>query len=200
MRPARHWHRWAGLVLLAPLAVWIATGAVFLVRPGYEVAYAELAVKRYALGDAPARESAGPWHEVRRLRTILGPHLLVRDGAGTWRQLDPATGAPRPRPDPGALRRLVADAIGEAPRYGRIARVEGNMVHTTTGVRITLDWPRLALEQRGRDTRWIAWAYDVHSMEWTGVAWLDKALGGVALLALAAVSGLGAWLFARPVG
>lgn len=197
MRQPRHWHRWLGLALLAPLVVWIATGAVFLLRPGYEAAYADLSVQRYPLGRGGPAARDG-WHEVRRVRTVLGPHLLVRGGDGDWRQLEPGTLESRPLPNGDAVRRLVADAIAGRARYGAIERVDGATVHTTTGVTIEVDWPRLTLDQRGRDTRWISWAYDVHALEWTGIGWLDKALGtlGLALLTLAA--GLGAWLFFRP--
>lgn len=192
-----HWHRWLGLALAAPLVVWIVTGAVFLARPGYEAAYADLSIQRY-----PLRKQSGPrprsnWQEIRRVRTVLGPHLLVRTADG-WRQLDPDTLGPRDAPDARDLRRLVADAIAGEPRYGRIESVAGTRVHSSTGVIIDVDWTTLSLDQRGRDTRWIAWAYDVHSIEWTGIRTLDQALGGLVLLLLATTTRVGLWLALRP--
>lgn len=194
----RRWHRWLGIALLAPLAVWIATGAVFLVRPGYESAYADLEVRHYPLAAGAQAEPRAEWHGIRRLRTILGPHLLVRDDQGEWRQLDPETLQPRPRPGEASIRRLVADAIGARERYGDIEAVSADRIRTTTGVAVELDWDRLALDQRGRDTRWISWAYDIHRMQWTGIGPLDLALGALALLLLTASATIGARLLIRP--
>ena len=190
-------HRWIGLVLTVPLLIWILTGAVFLARPGYEAAYADIAVQRYPLPATPGPKPKPQWREIRRVRTVLGPHLLVRTGGG-WRQLDPDSLAPRPQPGARAVRRLVADALDDRPRYGRIDSVAGTTVRTATGVNIELDWTTLTLDQRGRDTRWISWAYDVHSIEWTGIPALDKALGGLLLVLLTSSTAIGVWLVVRP--
>jgi len=197
-RRLRHWHRWLGLALLAPLFVWIATGVVFLVRPGYAAAYADLHV-----AERPLAQAAGPaprpgWLEIRRLRTVLGRHLLVRTQHDGWQQFDPDTLARRPAPGPATIRRLVAAAIDGRKRYGHIVDVDGSTVTTSTGVRIDVDWSRLRLDQRGRDTRWIDWAYDMHRLQWTGIGGIDRTLGGVVLLLLAASAGIGARLVLRP--
>lgn len=192
-----HWHRWFGLALTAPLLIWIVTGAVFLARPGYEAAYSDLAVKSYPLSERSGPTPRADWHEVRRLRTVLGPHLLVRTDDG-WRQRDPESFSARERPTEREVRALISDAIGGHERYGRIEAVSGDRIDTSTGVRIELDWPTLSLDQRGRDTRWISWSYDVHSVEWTGIAALDKLLGALVLLLLATSSGIGVWLALRP--
>ena len=63
-----------------------------------------------------------------------------------------------------ALRRLVDDALAADPgRYGRVARFDGDTAITETGVRVTVDWPRLRLSQSGRDTRIKElWGKDAH--------------------------------------
>lgn len=197
MKRLASWHRRVGLILTLPLLIWIVTGAVFLARPGYEAAYTDLAVKSYPLAERSGPQPRADWHEVRRVRTVLGSHLLVRDDDG-WRQLDPDSLAVRERPDAAALRRLVADAIAGQPRYGRIETVSGSTARTSTGVRIELDWPTLSLDQRGRDTRWISWAYDVHSVEWTGIRALDTALGVLVLVLLTTSTVIGIFLAVRP--
>ncbi len=65
---------------------------------------------------------------------------------------------------------------------------------TTTGVEVTLDWNRLALQQRGRDTDRIDALYRVHYLQWTGVDALDKVLGLLGLVLLVALAYLGARL------
>jgi hypothetical protein len=89
----------------------------------------------------------------------------------------------------------VADALAaRAERYGGVSRVDGTTVETSTGARVTLDWNRLSLSQRGRDTDRIDALYRIHYLQWTGVPSLDKVLGFMGLTLLLALSGLGARL------
>jgi hypothetical protein len=62
-------------------------------------------------------------------------------------------------------------------------------------VRVTIDWNRLALAQRGADTDRIDFFYKIHYLQWTGVAALDKALGGLGITLVLILSALGARLF-----
>jgi hypothetical protein len=91
---------------------------------------------------------------------------------------------------------LVSDAISSNPaRYGKIISVEGRNVVTDTGIRIELDWSRLALSQRGVDTDRIDMLYKIHYLQWTGRKSVDQVLGALGILLVVALSALGACLF-----
>lgn len=79
----------------------------------------------------------------------------------------------------------------------RAATCQGAIVTTDTGVRATFDWNRLSLSQRGRDTDRIDALYRVHYLQWTGVVWLDKVLGGLGLVLVVALSAFGMRLLFR---
>lgn len=193
----RKLHTILGLTLLLPFLAWIVTALVFYIKPGYAGAYEFLVPKTYPLAGAFRAPTDSAWHEARLVRTVLGTHLLVRTAAG-WEQRDPVTGALRPAPGPGDVRALVADAIREnPPRYGAVGSVAGETVETTTGVTITLDWPRLGLSQRGPDTDRIDLLYRVHYLQWTGVPVIDRVLGPAGLALLLALCLLGVRLALR---
>jgi hypothetical protein len=184
-------HRALGAIMLLPLVAWAVTGSVFFIKPGYGGAYESLAVRTYPLTAPVSIPPAADWREVRYLTTALGDHLIARAESG-WQQLDPVTLQVRPAPSDADIRRLVQDAFTANPeRYGQITTVEGTRVTTDTGVRATLDWNRLTLSQRGRDTDRIDAIYRVHYLQWTGIAWLDRILGGAGLILLLVLSGAG---------
>lgn len=194
----RKLHRWLGVVLLLPMLGWLLTALVFFIKPGYAGAYALLMPRTYAL-ESVARVAAEPqWLEYRVLRTVLGEHVLARSEDG-WRHVS-LNGQPDPQLEDDALRRLVTDAMQQDPtRYGSIASVEDGVVHTDTGVRITLDWSTLSLRQHGQDTAWIDRLYRIHYLQWTGQSTLDLLLGVLGLSLLALLSLLGARLAFRGV-
>lgn len=191
----RAFHRVIGLVMLLPLTGWAITGAVFFLKPGYEGAYELLPVKTYPL-EANINVPADPsWLEVRLLKTIIGEHLLVRTTSG-WLHLEPFTMRPQTEPSAEDIHALVTDAFSANPaRYGQISTIEGTTVATDTGIRIELDWSRLALTQRGKDTDRIDLLYKIHYLQWTGVKGLDKVLGTLGVILVLVLSGLGARLF-----
>ena len=93
---------------------------------------------------------------------------------------------------------MVTDAIAaNAPRYGQVASIEGLVATTTTGARVTLNWTRLSLSQRGRDTDRIDAIYKVHYLQWTGIETLDRVIGGAGLVLILVLSALGAKLAFR---
>ncbi len=193
----RKLHRWIGVILLLPMLGWLLTALVFFIKPGYAGAYALLTPRTYALG-ATAVVPQPHWLEYRVLRTLLGEHVLARTEAG-WMHAS-LNGQPAPQLEDDALRRLVADAMQQDPaRYGSIASVEDGVVHTDTGVRITLDWSTLSLRQHGQDTDWIDRLYRIHYLQWTGQSTLDLLLGVLGLSLLALLSLLGARLAFRGV-
>lgn len=180
--------------MLLPLTAWALTGAVFYLKPGYVDAYETLQVKSYSLEPRIALPTDQAWLEVRVLKTILGEHLLARTAQG-WQHLDPSSLLPKPHPSNDDIRALIADAILSNPgRYGRIVSVEGNDITTDTGVHISLDWNKLSLFQRGKDTDRIDLLYKIHYLQWTGIKPLDKVLGMLGILLVLALSALGARL------
>lgn len=187
-------HRIIGVVLVLPMVGWAVTGFVFFIKPGYGGAYELLTVKTYPLdrpANGPSLASGEMWLEYRVFRTILGEHLLVRTAAG-WQHLNPSTLQPMPAPSDEEVRRLVTDAFAANPqRYGTITRVDSGAISTDTGVEITLDWNRVSLQQRGRDTDRIDRLYKVHYLQWTGVTSVDRVLGFVGLSLVLALTVLG---------
>ena len=193
----RAMHRIIGLVMLLPLIGWACTGAFFFLKPGYGGAYELLQVKTYPLETTIAVKPDPSWLEVRVEKTILGDHLLARTSKG-WIHVDPRTFEPRAEPSADEIRTLVTDAFSANPaRYGSVATVEGNNIATDTGVRVTLDWNRLSLAQRGRDTNSIDKIYKIHYLQWTGIESVDKVLGALGILLTLTLSLLGARLFLR---
>jgi hypothetical protein len=193
----RKLHRLAGIVMLLPLAGWAVTGAVFFIKPGYGAAYDSLTVRTYPLENPITVRPDPAWREVRYLRTILGPHLIVRTDKG-WVQLNPATVQPAPAPADEDVKRLLTDAFTANPaRYGHIVSMADGVATTDTGAVITFDWNRLSLQQRGRDTDWIDRLYKIHYLQWTGEKTVDKVLGLTGLSLLVALSVLGARLAFR---
>ena len=65
------------------------------------------------------------------------------------------------------------------------------LTKTDTGVEVTLDWNRVSLQQRGRDTDRIDRLYKVHYLQWTGVKSIDRVLGFVGLSLVLGLTVLG---------
>ncbi|HXT70921.1 MAG TPA: PepSY-associated TM helix domain-containing protein [Vicinamibacterales bacterium] len=188
-------HRTVGLVMLLPFLAWAATGLFFFIKPGYSDAYASLSVKTYPIDRAVTIVPPPGWREFRVVKTILGDHVLARTDRG-WAQFDPQTMQPRPEPAESDLRRLLLDAFSANPaRYGSVVEVNRLVATTDTGVHVTIDWGRLSLSQRGRDTDRIDGIYKIHYLQWTGVEWLDRILGGLGLALIVVLSVAGVRLF-----
>ena len=179
--------------MLLPLAAWAVTGAVFFVKPGYGAAYDALPVRTYPL-EGPLSVRPDPaWREVRHLRTILGPHLLVR----TEHRLEPSS---IPSASSRGPRRRTATSAACSPtlspanpaRYGRSRRARrprrDHRHRRRDHVRLE---PARRLQQRGRDTDRIDLLYKVHYLQWTGQKTADKVLGLAGLTLLIALTLLG---------
>jgi hypothetical protein len=191
---ARSLHRTIGIILLIPFFAWAITGLVFFIKPGYHDAYEILTVKTYPLGVAREITPDPDWREVRVLKTVLGEHLLARTDAG-WVQLDPTTRQPRGAPTESDVVLLLKDAFSTNPqRYGEIQVIAGETATTNTGVEVTLDWNRMSLQQRGRDTQRIDLLYRIHYLQWTGVKTVDRVVGLAGLVLVLALTSLGALL------
>ncbi len=193
----RSLHRIIGLLMLLPLIGWAVTGAIFFLKPGYAGAYDLLQVKTYPLEKTAPIQTDSSWLEVRYLKTILGEHLLVRTTEG-WQHLEPQTLKARPAPNQEETRTLLNDAFSMNPsRYGEITNINGNHITTNTGVQAKLNWERMALTQRGKDTDRIDFFYRIHYLQWTGIDSVDKVLGGIGITFILVLSLLGAILFFR---
>ncbi len=194
MMRARSVHRIIGIVLLIPFFCWAITGLIFYLKPGYEHAYEVLTPKTYLVNTQQPINPAPGWLEVRYLRTILGDHLLVRTKSG-WVHIDPSNNQPKTAPSEEDLRKLIKDAFSSNPqRYGEIATLSGNTVTTNTGVEVTLDWNRMSLQQKGKDTDRIDLLYRIHYLQWTGVKTIDRVVGFVGITLVLLLTSLGALL------
>ena len=174
----------AGIVLLLPLLGWAITGVFFFIKPGYDEAYAALTVFAYPLQVTPI-EPESDWLETRQVTSILGTHVLARKANG-WHHIQPDI-------DTAAAGRLFEDAITQNPqRYGSLLDWSLNEATTSTGIALEIDWPNLALSQRGEDTRLIESLYRIHYLQWTGQPMLDRvfAIVGLMLLSLLTLLGL----------
>lgn len=197
MPTPRALHRVIGLIMLLPFLGWAVTGAIFFLKPGYAGAYEMLQVKTYPLDADTQIKTQSDWLEARLVKTILGEHLLVRTAQGAL-HLDPRTFLPRSLPAEAEIQNLISDALQINPaRYGHISKIEGNTATTDTGVRVTLNWERLSLTQRGADTDRIDRFYKIHYLQWTGIDTVDKTLGAIGLGLVVVLSLLGLKLFFR---
>ena len=183
--------------MVLPFVAWAVTGAIFFIKPGYGGAYESLPLRTYPLEASVSLAANSSWLEARLIRTIAGQHLLVRTAAG-WQHLAPESLQPRPAPSESEVRAIIADACASnLSRYGQVVAVNGLTATTDTGVHVTLDWTRLTLSQRGRDTARIDGLYKIHYLQWTGVPDVDRVLGAVGLVGILVLTGLGVFLFFR---
>ena len=194
---ARTLHRYVGVVLLLPLLGWAVTGFIFFLKPGYAGAYEILTPKTYPLTGAASISPQSDWLEYRSFRTVLGDHLIVRTDKG-WMNLNLTDMQPRSEPTQSEIEILLKDAFTVNPqRYGNISSISGHTARTNTGVEVTVDWNKLSLQQRGKDTERIDLLYKIHYLQWTGIKSVDKALGLIGLTLLIGLTVLGAWLAIR---
>jgi hypothetical protein len=187
----RRLHKIIGIVLLLPFLGWAITGLVFFMKPGYEGAYEVLSPKTYPLDGTISISPAPAWLEFRYFKTILGDHLIARTNKG-WLHLNPKDMQPRGVPTEDEIKQLLTDAFSANPqRYGEISSISGDTVRTDTGIEISMDWNRLSLQQRGKDTDRIDLLYRIHYLQWTGAKRIDRAVGLIGITLVAALTMLG---------
>ena len=191
IKRARKFHRITGILLCLPMLGWITTGCIFLIKPGYEGAYARLSTKLYPVTLPIAITPKPDWLSWKLVHTALGHHLLVEATEANM-HLDPKNLQPVAFPNQEQLGQLINDATSIDPaRYGKISSIIGNKIATSTNVTITIDWQTLSLSQSGNDTAWINRFYKIHYLQWTPYPTLNKLLGitGLTLLLLSLVFG-----------
>jgi hypothetical protein len=187
----RKFHRVIGYLLMLPIITWMLTGLFFFFKPGYADAYAALPIKQYPISEWPVLEANPSWQQVKVMQSILGRHVLIKDGNG-WHHLDSDGKAKLAVPSGAQLKTLVDDAITIDPeRYGKIVDVNALKFVTNTGVAITLDWNSMSLRQQGRDTQMINQIYDIHYLRWTGNRTFDQFAGVIGLLSLVLLAVIG---------
>lgn len=192
----RRAHRILGLLLLLPLLVWTGTGLIFLNQPGWAGAYESLQpfderlVNAATLREPGELVLGGGWSRWELGSTALGP-LYRLSGEGGAALVDAETGALLSPLSEEALAVIATDAAGRAEakaRYGRIERIEMSeregLVHFEGGAQVRVGRYDLSLSQRGSDTVWIDRLYEAHYLRWTGVGWIDRILGPLALIAV----------------
>jgi hypothetical protein len=194
---SRKLHKIVGLVLVLPMLGWTITGIIFFIKPGYQGAYEQLAVKTYPLNESIAVQPKSDWQEVRLVTTILGDHLLVKSNNKT-EHLDPDSLLPKPAPSEIEFKALLSDAFtSNSARYGEVIKLDGLSAQTNTGVEIKLDWNNLRLSQKGQDTQLINLLYKVHYLQWTSHKGLDQLLGVLGLILLILLTILGVRLYVK---
>ena len=62
---SRNIHKVIGLILVLPMIGWTFTGLIFFLKPGYEGAYEQLALKTYPLEKSFSIPSSKQWVEAR---------------------------------------------------------------------------------------------------------------------------------------
>jgi|GEM_PF-499386 len=192
-QPLRAAHRLAGLVLVVPLVLWIGTGLLFHVKPGWDEAYESLA--------APPPGPL-PWERVVfspaavKARGLLdpGPVALAPHPSGlvAWFGLrdgrpaavDGTSGEPIPPASGSAARAIALAAISasrHAESYGTIVSAEpashrsaltgvenpALRFRTSGGKNVLVDRVTGEVSQTGNLNGWIDRLYRIHYLQWT---------------------------------
>lgn len=192
-QPLRAVHRLAGLVLVVPLVLWIGTGLLFHVKPGWDEAYESLA--------APVPGPL-PWEQVVFSPAILkarglldpGPVALAPHPSGliAWFGLregrpaavDGTSGEPIPPASEGAARAFALAAVAasrHAKSYGTIVSAEtathrsiltgvenpALLFWTSGGKRVLVDRVTGEVSQTGDLNGRIDRLYRIHYLQWT---------------------------------
>jgi len=177
-------HRIIGLLLILPVIGWTITGVIFFIKPGYQAAYDQLAVKTYPLEKSFVIPESKEWKEVRLLKTILGYHLLVKTDNG-FEHLDPITFQSKEIPVGLALNSLFNDSfLNKSERYGHVISSDNFNVITSKGIEVSLNWDRLTLRQKGEDTKLINTLYKIHYLQWTPFKGINQYMGIIGLILL----------------
>jgi hypothetical protein len=186
-------HRIAGLALVVPLVLWIVTGFLFHVKPGWNEAYESLA--------APPPGPL-PWEHVVfspaavKARGLLDPgpvalaphpsglvaYFGLREGRPA--AVDGTSGEPIPPASEGATRAFALAAISasrHAESYGTIVSVEpashrsaltgvespALLFRTSGGKRVLVDRITGEVRQSGNLNERIDLLYRIHYLQWT---------------------------------
>lgn len=196
--------------MAVPFVLWTVTGLLFHLKPGWDRAYdmlsersgGAIAMDQVVLpAVAVAAAGTGPVTRIELFPSALGPVYRI-DRGGEVTLLDATTGVALSPLDGDTARAIVVEAVARsahASAYGTVKHVAAGerevTVQFTGGPVVRVDRASARLSQRGADTDRIDWLYRVHYVQWTGVAWLDRALSLTAIGGTWLVAGLGLALF-----
>ena len=188
-------HRWAAILLVAPLVVWSVTGLLFHLKPGWKRAYDMLSIER-PLEDTnvAAIQSLPRFKQLELFGTALGPMYRL-DGSSL---VDAHTLRPRSPLSIEDAKTLAQDAVARSSqRAGYGALIDASSDEISVHVRfanamVDVDRASGSLAQHGKDTSWIDWLYRIHYLKWTNNESIDRVLAmmGLALIWLAMAAGI----------
>ena len=168
-----------------------------LMLRGYDGAYEVITIKTYPLDQKINVAPNENWDEVRVIKSVLGNHLLVTV-EGKTNHVDFNTLKQKPMPSVTEVTHLVEDAIADKKdRYGSVLSVDGATAYTTTGIKMTVNWDELKLNQIGSDRRFIDGLYKIHYLQWTPWRLANYVLGIVGLLLLVTLTVLGLRMYLK---
>ncbi|MFN7988146.1 MAG: PepSY domain-containing protein [Thermoanaerobaculia bacterium] len=222
--PARAVHRLSGLLLLLPIVLWIGTGLLFHLKPGWDEAYEALAVpppgplpwERVVFSPAALKArgllDAGP--------VVLAPHpagLVAYFGrrGGQPAAADGTSGEPLPPASEEAARAYAGAAIASsrhARSYGQVVSAEpashrspltgaedpAFLFRTSGGKRVVVDRVTGEVTQDGALNGRIDLLYRAHYLQWTPWKPVNAALVLAACLLALLLAATGLRLAARP--
>jgi len=185
-------HSYLGYLLILPVILWALTGALFLLKPGYENAYEQLQLTNYPLNSILPLSPEPQWQAIAINRTLLGSHYRVKID-NKWQHINPFSNQELLEPDPQSMLNLLQDAVKHNPqRYGLVLNYKDGTAYTDTKVKLMFDWSQLSIRQQGADSRIFNAIYDIHYLRWTGHKIVDQWFGyvGLGLLVLMAITGI----------
>lgn len=215
----RKLHRLLGLLLAAPLILWMLTGLLFHIKHRYGEAYESLEVPQTKDASwenatlSPAELfSRGAFDTGSKISLQLHPskrtvYTGLKDGKGAV--IDAQNGTKLEAASEEEAKLWVEAAVGNSKnfsRYGSITnRSESNQFSMTTGSenpafvfefsgekKVTVDRLTGEITQTGALNDWIDFTYEIHYLQWTPWQWANITLVLLAVpLALGlAISGL----------
>lgn len=193
-------HRWAAVILVAPLVVWSITGLMFHLKPGWKRAYDMLSIER-PLDDSnvAAVQSLPRFKKLELFGTALGPMYRL-DGSSL---IDAHTLRPRSPLSIEDAKALAQDAVAQSSQhagYGALieAKADESTVHVQfTNAMVDVDRASGSLYQHGDDTARIDWLYRIHYLKWTNIPRVDRGLAVIGLALIWVAMGAGIVLFIR---
>lgn len=188
-------HRWAALILVAPLVVWSITGLLFHLKPGWKRAYDMVSIERpLADQNVAAVQSLPRFKKLELFGTALGPMYRL-DGSSL---IDAQTLRPRSPLSIEDAKTLAQDAVAQSSQhagYGALidAKSDESTVHVQfESAMVDVDRASGSLYQHGADTARIDWLYRIHYLKWTNIPSVDRVVAviGLALIWVAMAAGI----------
>jgi uncharacterized iron-regulated membrane protein len=188
-------HRWAAIILVAPLVVWSITGLLFHLKPGWKRAYDTLSIEQPLTDtNVAAIQSLPRFKQLELFGTAIGPMYRLDSSS----LVDAHTLRPCSPLSIDDAKTLAREAVARSlQRAGYGALIEANADETTVHVKfanavVDVDRASGSLYQHGADTARIDWLYRIHYLKWTNIPSVDRVVAviGLALIWLAMAAGM----------